>query len=141
MSLTISKAFLLSIPPCLFFLPAFPASLEPSVWGIERENSITNTDSSLRLEQEPNEINKRTGWEGRGEERLGNNPLPQVWCTSWNIISRGMIVSGPNLVAARRSKAATFFLTTSSKNMAASLECSRERNSKEIEKSTVQVRG
>lgn len=43
-----------------------------------------------------------------------------------------MTVSGPNLVAARRSKAATFCLTTSSKNMVASWECSRERNSKEI---------
>lgn len=50
--------------------PAFPASLESNFWGSERENSIMNTDSSLKLEQEANEINRRIG--GREEKRLGN---------------------------------------------------------------------
>ena len=57
---------------------------------------------------------------------------PHVWCTSWNISSRGMRVSGPKSLPARRSKAATFCFTTSSKNTVASWECRRERNSKEI---------
>lgn len=37
-----------------------------------------NTDSSLRLEQEPNAINKRVGLGGRGEERLGKNPASSL---------------------------------------------------------------
>lgn len=35
-----------SIPPCLFFPPAFLASSEPDFGGFERENSNTNMDSS-----------------------------------------------------------------------------------------------
>lgn len=64
-----------------------------------------------------------------------------VWWTSWNMSSRGMGVSAPYTCDARRSNADTICFTTSSKNTWAKCECSKERNSKEIEKSTVQVRG
>lgn len=64
-----------------------------------------------------------------------------VWCTSWNMSSRGMAVSAPCILEARRSNAETICFTTSSKNTWASWEWRRERNSKEIAKSTVQVRG
>lgn len=55
-----------------------------------------------------------------------------VWWISWNISSRGICVSGPYILQARRSNADTICLTTSSKNMVANWECIRERNSKEI---------
>lgn len=55
-----------------------------------------------------------------------------VWWTSWNISSRGIGVSGPYSLQARRSNADTICLTTSSKNIVANCECNRERNSKEI---------
>lgn len=47
-----------------------------------------------------------------------------------------MRVSAPYILRARRSNAATFCFTTSSKNMVANWECSKERNSKEIWKKT-----
>lgn len=71
-------------------------------------------------------------------------PVPSslyVWWTSWSINSRGIFVSGPYSLHALLSKAATICFTTSSKNNVASWECRSERNSKEIEKSKVQVLG
>lgn len=64
--------------------------------------------------------------------REGCSGRDHVWCTSWNISSRGIRVSGPYSLEARRSNAATFCFTTSSKNMVANWEWSRERNSKDI---------
>lgn len=55
-----------------------------------------------------------------------------VWWTSWNMSSRGMGVSAPYTLEARRSKADTICFTTSSKKTWASCEWMRERNSKEI---------
>lgn len=55
-----------------------------------------------------------------------------VWWTSWNMSSRGMGVSAPYILEARRSKAETICFTTSSKKTWASWEWRRERNSKAI---------
>lgn len=55
-----------------------------------------------------------------------------VWWTSWNMSSRGMGVSAPYMLEARRSNAETICFTTSSKKTWASWEWMRERNSKEI---------
>uniref|UniRef100_A0A8D2PS34 Citrate synthase n=1 Tax=Zosterops lateralis melanops TaxID=1220523 RepID=A0A8D2PS34_ZOSLA len=57
---------------------------------------------------------------------------PKSMSTKGLMHSRGIRVSGPKVLAARRSKAATICFTTSSKNTVASWECSRERNSNEI---------
>lgn len=75
----------------------------------------------------------------RNERRCGLRPnedacgcRDHVWWISWNISSRGIRVSGPYSLQARRSNAATFCFTTSSKNMVASWEWSKDRNSKDI---------
>lgn len=64
--------------------------------------------------------------------RVQCGDAPHVWWTSWNMSSRGILVSGPYILHALRSNAATICFTTSSKNTVANCECSSERNSNEI---------